>query len=252
RRDHPMKPQVVAWELGQRLRNDAVVTCDSGTIATWWARHIPARRGQLSSLSGTLATMANGFPYAIAAQVAFPERQCVAFVGDDGFSMLMAEFVNCVKYRLPVKVVVIKTNTLGQIEWEQMVFLGNPEYGCELQPVVGLEPSCMSVFRDELPNLLPDDEDARRLAEQIVALDAFLLERGVFDGWPRLAGRAVVHGHCHRKSLSGMDGEREALAALGLDVTVLDSGCCGMAGAGRRYPGTPGERPRMTPRGGTK
>src|SRR5207249_6688514 len=91
RRDVPMKPQVVAHELGQRLRDDAIVACDSGTIATWWARHIPARRGQMHSLSGNLASMANGFPYAIAAQVAHPGRQCVAFVGDGGFSMLMAE-----------------------------------------------------------------------------------------------------------------------------------------------------------------
>jgi pyruvate dehydrogenase (quinone) len=59
----------------------------------------------------------------------------VAFVGDGGFSMLMAEFSTCVKYKLPVKVVVIKNNTLGQIKWEQMVFLGNPEYGCDLQPI---------------------------------------------------------------------------------------------------------------------
>jgi pyruvate dehydrogenase (quinone)/pyruvate oxidase len=59
----------------------------------------------------------------------------VAFVGDGGFSMLMAELATCVKYRLPVKVVVVKNNTLGQIKWEQMVFLGNPEYGCELQPI---------------------------------------------------------------------------------------------------------------------
>ena len=86
-------------------------------------------------LSGNLATMANGLPYAIAAQIAFPERQCVAFVGDGGFSMLMAEFSTCVKYKLPVKVVIIKNNTLGQIKWEQMVFLGNPEFGCELQPI---------------------------------------------------------------------------------------------------------------------
>jgi len=135
RRDTPMKPQVVARELGQRLRDDAIVTCDSGTIATWWARGIPARRGQMHSLSGNLATMANGFPYAIAAQVAYPERQVVAFVGDGGFSMLMAELATCMKYRLPVKVVIIKNNTLGQIKWEQMVFLGNPEYGVELQPI---------------------------------------------------------------------------------------------------------------------
>ena len=79
--------------------------------------------------------MANGLPYTIAAQIAYPERQCVAFVGDGGFSMLMAEFATAVKYQLPIKVVVIKNNSLGQIKWEQMVFLGNPEYGCELQPI---------------------------------------------------------------------------------------------------------------------
>jgi pyruvate dehydrogenase (quinone)/pyruvate oxidase len=135
RTDSPMKPQVLAHELGRRLRDDAIVACDSGTIATWWARHIPARRGQMHSLSGNLATMAAGLPYAIAAQVAHPERQVVAFVGDGGFSMLMAEIATCVKYQLPVKVVIVKNDTLGQIKWEQIVFLGNPEYGCELQPM---------------------------------------------------------------------------------------------------------------------
>ena len=85
--------------------------------------------------SGTLATMAPGLPYTIAAQVAYPERQCVAFIGDGGFSMLMADFVTAVKYKLPIKVFVVKNNTLGQIKWEQMVFLGNPEYGVDLQPI---------------------------------------------------------------------------------------------------------------------
>lgn len=135
RRDKPMKPQVVAWELGKLLRNDAIVSCDSGTIATWWARQVVAKRGQMHTLSGNLATMAAGLPYTIAAQVAFPNRQCVAFVGDGGFSMLMADFVTAVKYQLPIKVVIIKNNTLGQIKWEQMVFLGNPEYGVELHPI---------------------------------------------------------------------------------------------------------------------
>jgi pyruvate dehydrogenase (quinone)/pyruvate oxidase len=135
RTDKPMKPQVVAWELGKRLAPTAIISADSGTIATWFARQLPAKRGQMYSLSGTLATMANGLPYAIAAQVAYPDRQCVAFVGDGGFSMLMAEFATAVKYQLPIKVVIIKNNTLGMIKWEQMVFLGNPEYGCELQPI---------------------------------------------------------------------------------------------------------------------
>lgn len=135
RPDLPMKPQVVAWELGKRLHNDTIVSCDSGTISTWFARQIPVKRGQMHSLSGTLASMANSLPYTIAAQIAYPERQCVAFVGDGGFSMLMAEFVTAVKYGLPIKVVVIKNNTLGQIKWEQMVFLGNPEYGVDLHPI---------------------------------------------------------------------------------------------------------------------
>jgi pyruvate dehydrogenase (quinone) len=135
RDDVPMKPQVVAWELGKRLRDDAIVVSDSGTIATWWARQIRVKRGQMYSLSGTLASMANGLTYAMAAQVAYPGRQVIAFVGDGGFSMLMAEFANCVMYKLPIKVVVIKNNSLGMIKWEQMVFLGNPEYGCDLQPI---------------------------------------------------------------------------------------------------------------------
>jgi pyruvate dehydrogenase (quinone)/pyruvate oxidase len=135
RPDVPMKPQVVAWELGKRLRDDAIVCADSGTIATWWARQIRVKRGQMYSLSGTLASMANGLPYAMAAQIAYPKRQVVLLVGDGGFSMLMAEFANCVQYKLPIKVVVVKNNSLGMIKWEQMVFLGNPEYGCELHPI---------------------------------------------------------------------------------------------------------------------
>jgi pyruvate dehydrogenase (quinone)/pyruvate oxidase len=135
RMDKPMKPQFIAWELGKQLAENAIISCDSGTIATWWARQIPVKRGQMHSLSGNLASMAPGLPYTIAAQIAYPDRQCVAFVGDGGFSMLMAEFATSVKYKLPVKVFLIKNNTLGQIKWEQMVFLGNPEYGCDLQPI---------------------------------------------------------------------------------------------------------------------
>jgi pyruvate dehydrogenase (quinone) len=135
RRDKPMKPQVVAWELGRRLPHNAIVTSDSGTVASWFAQYIPAQRDQMFSLSGTLASMGNGLPYVIAAQIAHPDRPCFAFVGDGGFSMLMAELATCVKYKLPVRIVVVKNNSLGMIKWEQMVFLGNPEYGCELQPI---------------------------------------------------------------------------------------------------------------------
>jgi pyruvate dehydrogenase (quinone)/pyruvate oxidase len=135
RGEKPMKPQVVAHELNKLLRNDAIITTDSGTITTWAARHLIMRGDMMFSCSGNLATMACGLPYAIAAAVAFPERQVIAFVGDGGLTMLMGELATCVKYKLDVKVIVIKNNALGQIKWEQMVFLGNPEYVCDLQPI---------------------------------------------------------------------------------------------------------------------
>ena len=135
RPDMPMKPQVVALELGRRLADDAIFISDSGTIASWYARYLPFRYGQHCTLSGNLATMACGLPYAIAAQVAHPGRQVVAIVGDGGFSMLMAEFATAVKYKLPIKILIIKNNSLGQIKWEQISFLGNPEYECDLQPI---------------------------------------------------------------------------------------------------------------------
>jgi pyruvate dehydrogenase (quinone) len=130
--DVPIKPQRVAWELSELASDDAIISTDSGTITTWIARQFKIRGNQKFSCSGTLATMACGLPYAIAAKVAFPERQSIAFVGDGGFTMLMCEFLTAVKYNLPIVVVIIKNNTLGQIKWEQIVFLGNPEYGCEL------------------------------------------------------------------------------------------------------------------------
>ncbi len=135
RQDKPMKPQVVAYELNKLLARDAIVSSDSGTIATWSARYIDIRDDMLFSLSGTLATMANGLPYSVGASVAFPGRQVVCIVGDGGLSMLMAELATLAKYQLNVKVIVIKNNVLGQIKWEQMVFEGNPEFGVELQPI---------------------------------------------------------------------------------------------------------------------
>jgi pyruvate dehydrogenase (quinone)/pyruvate oxidase len=131
----PMKPQVVGWELSKRTKENAIIVSDSGTNTTVWARYMQAKKGQMHSCSGNLATMACGMPYAIAAQVAFPERQVIAVVGDGGFTMLMGEIITAVAYKLPIKFVIIKNNTLGQIKWEQMVFQGNPEYQCELFPI---------------------------------------------------------------------------------------------------------------------
>ncbi len=135
RKDVPMKPQVVTHTLNKLLKDDAIVSSDSGTIATWTARHVDIRGTMMFSLSGSLATMANGLPYSIGAAVAYPGRQVVCVVGDGGLTMLMGEIATLVKYKLRVCVVIIKNNVLGQIKWEQMILEGNPEFGVELEPI---------------------------------------------------------------------------------------------------------------------
>jgi pyruvate dehydrogenase (quinone) len=124
----PIQPQYLMAVVDRLAGDDAILTCDSGTIATWAARHWRIRGDRRFYLSGNLATMACGLPYAIAAQWAFPGRQCIAFVGDGGLAMLMAELDTAVRYDLPITVVVDNNASLGQIEWEQVV-LGYPEYG---------------------------------------------------------------------------------------------------------------------------
>jgi pyruvate dehydrogenase (quinone)/pyruvate oxidase len=135
RTDKPIKPQVIAKIVSDELDENAIISVDCGTNTSWAARYIDIRKGMKFSLSGTLSSMGNGLPYAIAAQIAFPERQSIAFVGDGGLTMLMGEFATAVQYNLPIKVIVIKNNTLGMIRWEQMGFLGNPEFGVEFSPI---------------------------------------------------------------------------------------------------------------------
>ncbi len=132
RTDVPMKPQVPPWALNDALADNAIVCGDSGTVTTWAARQIKLRRGQNFSFSGTNCSMAAGLPYAIGAQAAYPDRQVVVFTGDGSLTMQLGDFLTCVQHNLPVKIIVIKNNTLGLIKWEQMVFLGNPEYGVDM------------------------------------------------------------------------------------------------------------------------
>jgi FAD/FMN-containing dehydrogenase/Fe-S oxidoreductase len=96
--------------------------------------------------------------------------------------------------------------------------------------VVGLEPSCVSVFRDELTGLVPNDADAERLSKQTYLLSEFLEKYAPQFRIPKLKARALVHGHCHHKSLLHFEDEEHVIAKTGLDYTILDSGCCGMAG----------------------
>jgi Fe-S oxidoreductase len=97
--------------------------------------------------------------------------------------------------------------------------------------IVGLEPSCVAVFRDELSNLFPNDEDAKRLSQHVYLLSEFLVHEAEEYQPPQLHRQAVVHGHCHHKAIMGMDAEAQVLSKLGLDYHLLDAGCCGMAGS---------------------
>jgi pyruvate dehydrogenase (quinone) len=135
RTDFPMKPQVVGWTVDKFLPDDALIVADTGTVTTWAARYLRIRGDMMFSASGMLATMGNGLPYAVGAAVGNPGRPVVAMCGDGGFTMTMMELATIAKYQLPVKVFVIKNNTLGQIKWEQIVFEANPEFGCDLHPI---------------------------------------------------------------------------------------------------------------------
>jgi Fe-S oxidoreductase len=96
-------------------------------------------------------------------------------------------------------------------------------------PIVVLEPSCASVFRDELTNLFPKLEDAQRLRQQTFTLAEFL-NRTRYSP-PNLNRKALLHGHCHQKALFGMKNEQQLFSKMGLDAELLDSGCCGLAGS---------------------
>jgi pyruvate dehydrogenase (quinone) len=131
----PMRGDVAVEALSPLLADGAIVTTDCGVNTAYAARHLRLRSGMMFSTSGTLASMGAGLPYAIAAKIAHPDRQVVSVVGDGGLTMLMGEMATAKKYGAAVKLVVLKNNSLGQIKWEQMGFLGNPEYVCDLQPI---------------------------------------------------------------------------------------------------------------------
>src|SRR5690349_4454250 len=98
-------------------------------------------------------------------------------------------------------------------------------------PIVVLEPGCASVFRDELGNLFPFDEQAKRLARQVFLLSEFIDKHEHAFKLGHLARKAVIQAHCHHKSLLKTDAYEHVLKKIGLDYTLLDSGCCGMAGS---------------------
>lgn len=133
--DNPLiKPQYLAAQVSRLLKDDAAVSIDTSAHTVFTARHWQLRRGQQLAVSGNLATMAPGLPYAIAAQLAYPGRQCVAMVGDGGFTMLMGDLATAVRYQLPIKVVIFRNNSLSQDLYEQKE-LGSQPFGADLTPI---------------------------------------------------------------------------------------------------------------------
>ncbi|MBY5548047.1 pyruvate oxidase [Rhizobium leguminosarum] len=131
----PLKPQAVVRAFGRRIAADGVLVADSGQNTELAARHIDLGPANQFAVSGALASMASGLPYAIAAGAADPKRPIYAVIGDGGFGMQLGEFSTAVRMALPLKILVIFNGMLNQIAWEQMMFLGNPQFGCELAPI---------------------------------------------------------------------------------------------------------------------
>jgi pyruvate dehydrogenase (quinone) len=131
---NPINPQRVFWELSPRLPDNCILSSDSGSAANWFARDLKIRRGMMASLSGNLATMCPGVPYAIAAKFAFPDRIAIALVGDGAMQMLgNNELITISKYwkewsdpRLIV--LVLNNRDLNQVTWEMRAMAGNPKY----------------------------------------------------------------------------------------------------------------------------
>ena len=149
----PLRPQSVIRAISDLLPDDAVISLDCGANTHFSARCLRLKANQRLTGTGMLASMAPGLPYAIAAKLAYPDRASVAIVGDGGFAMLMAELTTAVANNLPVKVIILKNNSLAEVKFEQKE-IGNPEYGCTLAPIdfVAFAKACgADGFRCERP-----------------------------------------------------------------------------------------------------
>ena len=130
----PLRPQMVIRTLSDLMADDAVISLDCGANTHFAARSIRLKAGQRLTGTGMLASMAPGVCFAIAAQIAYPKRQSIAVVGDGGFAMLMAELSTAVAQDLPIKIILLKNDSLAEVKFEQRE-IGNTEYGCDLPPI---------------------------------------------------------------------------------------------------------------------
>jgi pyruvate dehydrogenase (quinone) len=130
----PLRPQMVIKALSDLIAADAIISLDCGANTHFAARNLMLRPGQRLTGTGMMASMGPGLPFAIAGQLAYPDRQSVAIVGDGGFALMMAEMATAVQHNLPVKIIVLKNNSLAEVRFEQ-IGLGNPSFGCDLSPI---------------------------------------------------------------------------------------------------------------------
>jgi len=131
----PLKPQPVVHAFGKRVDPQGILVTDSGQNTELAARHIDLKTTNAFAVSGALAAMASALPYAIAAGMACSGRKLYAVVGDGGLAMQLGEFSTAVRHNLPLKMLVVCNGMLNQIAWEQMMFLGHPQFACEVAPI---------------------------------------------------------------------------------------------------------------------
>ncbi len=208
--DHPIQPDAISFHLSRALADHAILCGDSGTVTTWAAR-TELRRGQLFSFSGTMCSMMAALPYSIGAQVAYPDRQVVALTGDGSLTMMMGELATLAQHKLPVKVIVMRNDVLGLIKWEQMAFLGNPEYGTELASVdfVKVAEACgLRGVRVENPDTVGAqlDEALRMdgpvLVEAVVDPHAMPMTPIINDAHAKGVASALAHGEPNRERIA--------------------------------------------------
>lgn len=165
----PINPERVFWELSKLLPDNCILSSDSGTSADWFARDIKIRKGMRASLSGNLATMCPGVPYAIAAKFAYPDKMSIALVGDGAMQMLGNNGVITIskywkRWKDPrIMILVLNNRDLNQVTWEQRVMEGNPKFEAsqdvpdfsyaEYAKMLGLEGIKIEKPEDIIPSL---------------------------------------------------------------------------------------------------
>lgn len=207
----PMKPQVVTWQLSELLPEQAIVTGDAGTVTAWAAR-LRLRRGMRFSFSGTLCSMGSALPYAIGAQIAYPDRPVIAFTGDGSMSMGMGELASLAQHDLPIKVIVLRNDSLALEVWEQNALLGNPQFACDLAPIdfASVARACgLSAYRIENPY------DAHPVLSEALAQPGPVLVEAIVDPYEAPYGETVKPGQAEKITRAYQRGEkaRSAMAA---------------------------------------